>query len=104
MMLNQFQILPKLKVLTLLISSSVLLSSCASTTIVETKYIVSTPVKIDRPSVPTFQILDSTKPITDTNNFKKLQINISLLKNYTLGLQDVIDYYEKEIDRLNAQQ
>lgn len=95
--------LHKLKVLILSISSSILLSSCASTTVVETKYIVSTPVKIDRPSVPTFQTLDNTKPITDADNFKKLQINISLLKNYTLGLQDVIDYYEKEIDRLNEQ-
>lgn len=83
------------------ISSSILLSSCASTTVVETKYIVSTPVKIDRPAKPEFQVLDNKKPITDKDNFKKLQINISLLKNYTLGLQDVIDYYEKEIDRLN---
>ena len=85
------------------ISSSILLSSCASTTVVETKYIVSTPVKIDRPAKPEFQVLDNKKPITDKDNFNKLQINISLLKNYTLGLQDVIDYYEKEIDRLNEQ-
>ena len=79
------------------------LSSCATTTVVETKYVVSTPVKIDRPVKPEFQTLDSKKPITDKDNFKKLQINISLLKNYTLGLQDVIDYYEKEIDRLDEQ-
>lgn len=81
-----------------------LLSSCASTqTVVETKYVVSTPAKIAKPVKPTFETLDSNKPITDKDNFKKLQINISLLKNYTLGLQDVIDYYEKEIDRLNAE-
>jgi hypothetical protein len=79
-----------------------LLSSCASTQVVtETKYIVSTPAKIDRPVKPEFQVLNSKKPITDKDNFKKLQVNISLLKNYTLALQDIIDYYEKEIDRLN---
>ena len=61
------------------------LSSCATTTVVETKYVVSTPVKIDRPAKPEFQTLDSKKPITDKDNFKKLQINISLL-NSTLGM------------------
>jgi hypothetical protein len=81
-----------------------LLSSCASTkTVVETKYAVSTPAKIARPAAPKFEQLDSSKSIADKDNFKKLQVNISLLKNYTLGLQDTIDYYEKEIDRLNAQ-
>lgn len=81
-----------------------LLSSCTSTRIVtETKYIVSTPAKIDRPVKPEFETLNSKKPITDKDNFKKLQINISLLKNYTLSLQDVIDYYESEIDRMNTE-
>lgn len=85
------------------ISSLILLSSCSTQKVVETRYIVNTPAKIDKPVAPKFYVLDSSKPISDKDNFKKLQVNVSLLKNYVLGLQEAIDYYEKEIDRINKE-
>lgn len=94
-----------LNVLTLSIVSSLLLSSCASepTVIVKTQYIVNTPAKISAPPAPKFAELDTNASLNSTRNVKRLMNNLSLLKNYTLSLQDTVQYYENEIDRLNAE-
>ena len=60
-----------------------LLSSCTSIEVVpETKYIYTYPEKIPAPVAPTLTKLDATKSLEHLTNFKALQVNFSLLKNY----------------------
>lgn len=80
------------------------LSGCSTTqTVVKTEYVISVPEKIAAPETPKFEVLDAKKSISDISNLKKLMNNLSMLKNYTSELRDVIRYYESEIDRLNAE-
>lgn len=78
------------------------LSSCTTTQYVpKVEYVTQIPAKISRPNAPVFTKLDNTKSIADKNNFRILQTNIVLLKNYTVSLENTIQYYESEINRLN---
>lgn len=82
-----------------------ILSSCSTTEVVpETKYIYHYPAKITSPSAPKLEKLDSTKSLEDPTNFKKLQVNFSLLKNYIASLRTTIEYYEKSIDEMKSKQ
>jgi len=79
------------------------LSSCSTTcpTTVDVKYVVSVPVKIARPSKPVFEQLNPNVSISSKENFKKIQTNLLLLRNYSNELAHTVEYYENEIDRLN---
>ena len=89
--------------LILSISSSLLLSSCSSSCLPTTDvdYIVSTPTKIARPAKPIFEQLNPKVSISSKENFKKVQTNLLLLRNYSNELAKTVEYYELEIDRLN---
>lgn len=79
------------------------MSSCSSTcpTTTDVEYIVSTPTKIDRPAKPKFEQLNPNVSISSKENFKKIQTNLLLLRNYSNELFHTVEYYESEIDRLN---
>jgi hypothetical protein len=45
--------------------------------------------------------LNSNVSISSKENFKKIQTNLLLLRNYSNELLHTVEYYESEIDRLN---
>lgn len=92
-----------LKVLISSIALSMLLSSCTSIEVVpETKYIYTYPEKIPAPVAPKLSKLDATKSLEHPTNFKALQVNFSLLKNYIEAMKTTITYYENSIDELKS--
>lgn len=82
-------------------SSCLVLSSCVSTKV---EYVVRTPTIIPTPQPPATIPLDATKSLQHPDNFKALQLNMSMLKNYINNLKAVVIYYEDSIKELNPEQ
>lgn len=90
----------------MLIGSLLVLSSCATSKIIEvpkTEYVFYVPEKVTRPQKPKFEMYDSRYGLNERNNFRKFQINSSLTKNYINSLVEIIEYYENQIDSINKQ-
>ena len=68
------------------------------------RYVFMIPQKIERPQKPTFYKIDSTKAANSKTNFKALQRNVVLLREYNDSLIDVLEHYEKKIDDMTAEQ
>ena len=81
-------------------SSCLLLSSCATTRV---EYVVRTPTIVPSPQPPATIPLDASKPLQHPDNFKALQLNMSMLKNYINNLKAIVVYYENSINELNKQ-
>ena len=83
--------------------SSLLLSSCASTTTIQENYTQSIPKTVERPTPPKLYKLDNSEPLNSTYNFKTLSINLVLLKDYIESLVSTIDYYETSIEEMSVE-
>lgn len=79
-----------------------LLCGCASTETVVIKNHYLIPDKVQQPDKPNLEVLDESKSLCSTENFRKLQVNILLLNQYIKSLNDIISYYEKSIDDFNT--
>lgn len=84
-----------------------ILSSCAPKTVTvevpKSEPVFYIPKKIEQPKKPRFEQLDTTASWSTPDNFKKIQKNFSLYKNYVSNLKSTISYYELCIDSLEAE-
>ena len=83
--------------------SSLLLSSCASTSVIQENYTVSIPKLVERPTAPRLYKLDNTESLNSTYNFKTLSLNLVLLKDYISSLVSTINYYETSIEEMSVE-
>ena len=94
-----------LLVLISLILSSVLLSSCVSSTtqrtVPDTQFMFFVPDKVPRPNKPVFEAYNPKVGMDDRGNFAKLQRNTLRSVEYEKALNDTCGYYEKQIDQFN---
>jgi hypothetical protein len=94
-----------LKALSLSMISLILLSStgCSTTCepVVSTEYMVRVPKKVDRPTPPKLDKLNSEVSLESKTNFKILQSNLSKIKVYVSELLSTVNYYETMIDELD---
>lgn len=76
---------------------------CSRTVKVEvpkTEQLIFIPKIAERPSKPKFYRYLSTEGINSETNFKRLQWNTVIWKEYTDSLNRTIDYYEIQIRQL----